>query len=393
MLPAQLAVEVERSCTDLASAFSHAHCLEVPRRNMAQRIGANGEQQVRNLIDTHPQWLARAQDADFGVDLEAELARSDGERQELTGKVLKIQVKSRRTFDRADAHVLVTLEREWVDYACAFRIPVVVIAFEQGSAASWWLWVQDWALRNEESLSASASPTLTLRIPEDQTLAKGLDGELSDIAEGRSASAMVLALRGVLEVASGWENQAFARGLIELLGKTELPSRAWTIAMIVDQLTKLGPNALHWEAQQMLPMLYAIIDTAGETLTREQMLRFVQRGESYSRVGMTAVSYLYDKLPDHAASLRLADLFSEKGLDAPAWYAHMRERYAGERAFGFFVTGLPDQDLEFNGAVLRLDQETKEYIVMKYPNRGETVLLDCLIWPDGDPPAPEDARD
>lgn len=354
----------------------------MPTRSAAQRTGKHGERHVRDMFDRHPRWLARVQDEDFGIDLEAELADVVEDDQNLRGQFLKIQVKTRRRLDRTDDEVLVSLDRSWIDYARAFRVPVILVAMERESGDLWWLWVQEWALMNEESLAQSTAKSVTVRIPANQQLEPALDDELPGIAEGRPVTAMVLALRGVLEVASGWEHQMIARGIIELLGRTDFPSRAWMIGKIVDQLTSFGPNVPYWQAQQMLPMLFAVIDYAGDTLTREQILRIVQRGEAHSRVGINALSHLYDTVPEHAARLELPAAFAEAGLDAPAWYAAMRERYPGQKEFGLFLTGLPDEDLSSHGAVLRINQDLRDHLFAKWPNRGDSVLLDCLFWPD-----------
>src|SRR3546814_5198028 len=79
---------------------------------------------------------------------------------------------------------------------------------------------------HEENLAANASANITVRIPHSQTLdTTSLEHDLPELAEGRPASAMVLALRSVLEVAHGWENQAVARGVVDLLARTDFPSR------------------------------------------------------------------------------------------------------------------------------------------------------------------------
>lgn len=353
----------------------------MPTRTAAQRTGRHGERFVEDMVGRHPRWVARTQDEDFGLDLEAELADPVGSGQELRGQLIKIQVKARGRIDRADGHILIAIERSWIAYAKAFRVPVILVAIERDTDQCWWLWVQEWALVHEDELANAETKTVTVRIPEAQTLGAGLDGDLPHIAEGRPPSAMVLALRGVLEVASGWENQAIARGIVELLGRTDHPSRAWTIATIVDQLTRLGPHAPYWQAQQMLPILFAVIDTAGDTLTTEQMLRIVRRGEAHSRVGIDALSRLYDKRAEHAATLGLPKALMDAGLDASAWYVAMRERYPGKSQFGLFLTSLPDSELEHNGAVLRIDQELRDHLYAKWPNRGDSALLDCLFWP------------
>lgn len=352
----------------------------MPTRTGAQRTGKHGERFVEDLIGHHPRWVVRTQDEDYGIDLEAELADPIGDGQELRGQLLKIQVKARGQLNRADGRILISVERSWIAYAMAFRVPIILVVIERDTDQCWWLWVQEWALIHEEELANAETTTVTVRIPEAQTLAAGLDGELPHIAEGRPASAMVLALRGVLEVASGWENRAVARGIVELLGRTDFPSRVWTIGTIVDQLTSFGPHAPYWQAQLMLPMLFAVIDTGGDTLTAEQLVRIVQRGETHSRVGINALSRLYDTWPEHAASLGLPLAFGASGLEAPAWYAAMRERHPGKTDFGLFLANQPDSELEYRGVVLRIDQELRDYLIFKWPNRGDSALLDALVW-------------
>ena len=353
----------------------------MPKRNAAQRTGRRGESHVEELIDQHPRWLARRQNEDFGIDLEAELADMVEDAQELRGQIIKLQVKARSRLRRADGHVLISVERDWIDYACAFRVPVILVAMQRDTRRCWCMWVQEWALVNEEMLANSNAHSVTIRIPVAHRLETGLDHALPAIAEGRAPSAMVLALRGVLEVASGWENRAIAQGVVETLGGTAFPSRDWTIRKIVDQLTELGPNPAFWRAQQYLPILLAVIEKAGDTLTREQVVRIVQRGEVHSRTGINALSTLYDDWSEHAASLGLPAAFTEAGLDAAAWYAAMRERFPGKKMFGLFLLELPDGDLVHEGAALRIDADLREYLMMKWPNRGDSMLLDCLFWP------------
>lgn len=49
--------------------------------------------------------------------------------------------------------------------------------------------------------------------------------------------------------------------------------------------------------------------------------------------------------------------------------------------FGLFLLELPDGDLAHEGAVLRIDAELRDYLIAKWPNRGDAMLLDCLFWP------------
>lgn len=351
----------------------------MPKRTDNQRKGSKGERYIETLFDDHPRWLLRTQTRDFGVDLEAELADPITNGQELRGQLFKIQVKTTKRLRRPGQFVSLSVERSWIRYACAFRIPVILAVFEETSGEAWWLWIQEWAMLNEERLAAATSASTTIRIPRDQKIdAAALEGELTAIAEGRSASAMVLALRGVLEVAHGWENHAIARGVVELLGRTNFPSRDWTIDHVIAELVRIGPGVPYWRAQRMLPILLGLVETGGDTLTREQVIRIVRRGESYSRVGMNALEQLYDKWPDHASSLGLPDAFAEIGLDELSWYTAMRERFPGRTMFGLSLVNEPDQNLTYRGLTLRIDQELRDYLLSKWPNRADTVLLDAL---------------
>ena len=354
-------------------------------RSASQRIGKTGERSVEMLIDDHPHWVVRRQDADFGIDLEAELAPLGHEGQVLRGQLLKIQVKSGAKPTVPGSHVTVRVDRAWLDYACEFRIPVILVGATHDGKRAWWLWVQHWALLQEHRLATATSQTITLRMPVEQTLTAGLEHELVEIATGRHPAAMALALRGVLSVASGWQNATIAEGIVELLGRTDYPSRDWTIRMIVDQLVTTGPSIAYWQAQQHLPILLALVRTAGDALSQDDVLHLVQRGEVYSRVGINALSALYDEWPDHAASLGLPKAFMRAKLEPAAWYAAMREHFPGQRNFGMFLIGQPDGELKYEGATLRIDQDLRDHLMAKWPNRADSVLLDCLFWPDQGP--------
>lgn len=353
----------------------------MPTRNISQRIGKIGERSVEALIDDHPLWVARRQDADFGIDLEAELANPGPDGQQLRGQLLKIQVKAGAKPTKNGSHVTVTVKRPWLEYACQFRIPVILAAATSDGERTWWVWVQEWALINEQRLATSNTKTITLGLPVEQTLANGLDHDLAEIATGRTPAAMVLALRDVLAVASGWENAKIAEGIVELLGRTSYPSRDWTVRMIVDHLVAAGPNIPYSQAQQFLPILLALIRTAGDALTQDDILLLVQRGDVYSRVGINALAVLYNEWPEHAASLNLPTVFGRAELEPAAWYAAMRERFPGQSDFGLFLIGQPDGDLVHAGATLRIDQDLRDYLMAKWPNRGDSVLLDLLSWP------------
>ena len=102
----------------------------MPVRTRAQRTGDAGQNLVRETVDRHPNWMCRAQDLDYGVDLEAELAPYDIDEQRPTGKLLKLQVKSSEHLKLRGGRVVVTLDRGFLDYVQQFRLPVILIAVD-----------------------------------------------------------------------------------------------------------------------------------------------------------------------------------------------------------------------------------------------------------------------
>lgn len=333
------------------------------------------------MFDEHEQWIARQQSHDFGIDLEAELAQPSATGQLIKGKLIKLQVKTQQTVQRKATRIAVQIERSLLDYADAFRLPVILAIVCLDTRTVWWIWLQEWTLNNEGRLAHHAnSKEITIHVPIDQTLNRALSRELPVIAEGSTQNAMILALRDIIEAASGWQNRDIADGVVRILAKVHGKSRTWTLQKITDKLIGLGVNPAFWEAQQYLPVLLALVETGGDTFTREQILRLVGRNDSYSRTGLLALSRLYDFWPEKMIALSLPHVFQTAGLGEAAWYAAMRERYptrTGEM-FGFKIALLKENNLDFGDYRLTLNDEVRDYIMGKWPNRGDSVLLDCL---------------
>lgn len=354
----------------------------MPKRSRAQQIGDEGESLVANLIDRNPQWIARNQNKDYGIDLEAELATDLLDGQSIEGKIIKVQTKTKQNFPKTRSHVQVTLERDFLAYANQFRIPVILVAVCLDSGGIWWVWLQEWSMQHEARIARNpGAKTVTIPIPLEQALDTGLDHMLPAIARGGTINSMILSLREIVAAASGWEDRAIAEGVVKLLGEIHGPSRDWTLQKVIDRLIGLGANPPFWQAQQTLPILQSLIAIGGDTFTRDQVVRLISRGETYSRVGVLGLGELYDEWPDHAASLGLPAAFLRVGLAPVAWYAAMRERYPelGKRWFGLAVFDLRAPNLEFAGLKLDLTEEVRDHLMAKWPNRGDSVLLDCLI--------------
>src|SRR6185369_1761017 len=115
----------------------------MPTRSYAQQIGDAGQALVEAWFE-HPCWVARKQSHDFGIDLEAELAELiEDRKQRMTGKLVKLQIKSSAKVERGEAHIAYPIQRELVHYADAFRLPVILTVACLETRTVWWLWLQE----------------------------------------------------------------------------------------------------------------------------------------------------------------------------------------------------------------------------------------------------------
>jgi hypothetical protein len=359
--------------------------MALPIRSKAQRRGDRGEQVVHDIVDRHPCWIARMQNRDYGIDLEAELADPVGEIQRVQGKLIKMQVKARARVKRHQTRVAISIDRDILAYANELKLPVILVAVCLQTRGVWWVWLQEWAMLNEARLAArSAQKAVTISIPLGQTLSSGLDGPLQEIARGEGVSSVVLTLRDLLVVSMGWANRAISEGVINLLARVHGPSRQWTLQKTIDVLLGYGANPPFWMAQQTLPVFLGIVDALGDTITQDQLLRLVARGETCSRTGLIAMGRLYDRWPEHARSLNLPGSFFKAGSFPAAWYAAMRERFPESTSgiFGLSILEMRGADLRFENIELPLTSDVRDYILEKWPNRGDSVLMDCLVLVD-----------
>jgi hypothetical protein len=352
----------------------------MPKRSRKQIIGDRGEAIVRNIIDAHACWLARSQDHDFGVDLEAELSEDINDHQELTGKLIKIQVKTKETCIVRSNFILISIKKSYLNYVYQFHLPVILVVVDIKNTKIWYLWLQDWILRNENNSEfKNNAKSVTLRIPVTQFLQVGLEEELKQIAREERPTTMVVALRHFISIVDVTRNSRVMNGILDLLTLIDEPSRDWIIQKTIDDLVQLGPNVALWQSAQFLPQVFSLIDRLGDKLDAQHLVKMVARDESYSRVGIYSLARLYDKWLYHAQNLRLSDVFKGIGIAQVAWYCNLREQYSftSMELWGHMLNNiLPDS--EYDGLILILDKEKIEYIMRSWPNRGDSVYLDIL---------------
>lgn len=354
----------------------------MPKRNQSQRIGDQAERIVRDLVDDHIHWLARTQDRDFGVDLEAELAEVDeNEDQQLTGKLIKIQVKGSLSLETNNGFIAIDLKCDYLKYINQFRLPVILVAVDVRARNAWYIWLQDWLLSNEETIKDTAS-YIRIGIPVGQTLNSGLNGPLMDISNGNHSTSMVLALRELGAAAVHSRNASVFSGILKILIEIDEPSSAWIVHKTVDALIGVGPHAGIWETQDLLPLLFMLVDRVGNKFTAPQIDRLVRRDDGYSRTSIYALARLYDRWPEHCGSLALPVMFETAGLEQVAWYCRLREHYQGRSSLALFDAFRLNQisHTEFGEFKLPDCQEFASEVTRRWPNRGDWFYLERLLW-------------
>jgi len=165
-------------------------------RSEAQVLGSQGQSLVAHIINSSGDWIARAQNEDFGVDLEAELAVP-----KVGGQFVKIQVKASRSVEITDKGVVCQIPKLLAVYADSCRLPVVLVRVSIEGQKAWYVWLQRWLLQRQRlGLRMEDLPQMvTYHIPAEKTLQRGLDEELRDIAQWRTKTQLVLTVHDAIE--------------------------------------------------------------------------------------------------------------------------------------------------------------------------------------------------
>lgn len=342
------------------------------KRTTSQVTGDQGEATALFIAAKNKDWIARKMDKDFGVDLEMELVANGI----VTGQYVKLQIKGTRNYKVIDNKIKFRIGNDFLKYCDECRVPIILVLVDVANDRGFYLWVQEYIRIYQVNYNMNKTQDVYFSASND--FAFGLINEIKLIASGLSFTQLQLDLKACL-------TSAFLLGNEEVYGKlAELAldvakTNELEINKIIDDLIILGVRA--WgstEGNRKANILYNFCRTYGDKFLTAHIYKMVSRGSSYSRVGIIALGILYDEYPMYIKSLQLPILFKSHFDIRIRYYCLLRERYVGMKSL----------ELSFNKTIdykidnLYIPEMDKLDLYLKWPNRGDSSILDYLVCTD-----------
>ncbi|MCL3882987.1 DUF4365 domain-containing protein [Marivita sp. GX14005] len=349
----------------------------MPKRSISQRIGDQAEHIAQGAFLNAPNWICRSQSHDFGIDLEAELVEVTDGVEELSGALVKLQVKGTLSPIHKNRGYYVRLRTEYLSYANQFRVPVLLLLVNVRSNEIHYLWLQDYLIGREDILYGAKS--VLVKVPEENRLDLSFQHQLPEIALGVTEGSQLMAVQKLFEVFSLKYDAtalALASELLEHLGKN---GHIAIFNGAIDKLIKRGPHLSRVDSQEFGKVLVDLTRRFGDRLDVDQILKMVVRGDTYSLAGLDGLLGLYDGFPDYAKSLDLPRRFDELELHELSWYCQFREAHAELDAMSIWLKiARLETSFETGAGILYIPEEHRDYCTMKWPNRADAVYLQSL---------------
>lgn len=349
----------------------------MPKRSVSQRTGDRAEHLAQGAFLEAPNWICRTQSHDFGIDLEAELIDIAGGVEELSGALVKIQVKGSLKPIYRNRSYYVRLKTEYLRYANQFRVPVLLLLVNVRSAEIHYLWLQEYLIGREEILYGAKS--VLVKVPEENKLHLSFQRHLPEIALGVTKGSQLMAVQKLFEVFSSKYDAkalAMASDLLKHLGS------GGHIAIFngaIDKLNRRGPHLSRVDSQEFGKVLADLTRRFGDKLDADQVLKMVVRGDSYSWAGLDGLVGLYDGFPDHAKSLGLACRFGELELHELSWYCQFREAHTALDSMSIWLQiSKLETAFKTDAGILHIPEDDRDYCSRKWPNRADAVYLQSL---------------
>lgn len=337
--------------------------------SVSQIIGAQGLRYVQHQVAHSADWIVRGQEEDFGIDSEIELAEG-----EVKGQILKLQIKTSQSIKLINEQIKYRIPTSLVHYADNCRIPVVLVIVSIQPETAWYIWLQKWIveLRQSGRSIEDLGKSVTLCIPNCQTLDIGLKNDLKNIARWKTETQLILSLADTIRTAVVVRSQEVMVALSKLIETVDITYQEYPVEIIVDEVLNLGLQI--WatpEGNKVSDMLYRFCRNHGNLFTAKQIYRLVVRDSTVSRTGINALGILYDEFAPHIEKLKLPKVFKDLEDPRALYYCKLRERYPGETLTGIVLSG---KEMSIDNLAFYRDDNFLD----KWANRGDSVFLDYV---------------
>lgn len=347
------------------------------KRNDSKVIGEVGEMFVAYLFLKTRNWLARLQQMDYGVDIEAELAEPAP-----NGELVKVQVKSTDSITIKEKLVHYREEKEYIKKFLDYDLPVIFVVADTKNEKAYYVYLQEWAERNKEELYDSKHSTIVIKIPVIKELHWGLNGQLKTIAKQKTWVSHTRLINKLIHSATEMKKIEMKEYLINEMERDgqEYARQFIQIEDILEKVEELGQKIRGTlDGNIVQDTLYTVCREFGDYFTLDDVLRIVFREGNLSMAGLTALSILYDTYPVHMRGLNIPNtLMKEYDMESNFhlyYYCKLREKYIDKEDVDFSSKN-DELEMEIDGYIL--DDYFYDEFWSVYPNRGTAFFIYCV---------------
>jgi len=322
---------------------------------------------VQHQVARTADWIVRGQEEDFGIDSEIELAEG-----EVKGQILKLQIKTSQNIPITNKRIKYRVHTSLLHYANSCRIPLILVIASIQPETAWFLWLQKWivGLRQSGRSMEDLGKSVTVYIPNDQTLDNGLSHDLKNIARWATETQLVLSLADILRTAVAIRSQEVIVAISKLIYTVDSAYQDYPVEILVDEVLNLGLQI--WatlEGNEVSKMLYWFCRNHGDRFTAKQIRRLVVRDDTVSRTGINALGILYDEFAQHTSGLKLPKVFKDLEDPRVSYYCRLREKYLGKTLIQIVQSG---KGMSIDSLAFHRDNDFMD----KWANRGDSAVLD-----------------
>jgi hypothetical protein len=214
-------------------------------------------------------------------------------------------------------------------------------------------------------------------IHESQTLENGLRRKIKDIAAMNTKIQFELALIDIIKSITSYSESKLIPDFYDLFKKAgNVTGLDISIDYIINRLIEVtgSKKDILDERNKVESTLYDLCRNVGYKFKKKQIISMTVQNEYYSRIGINALGILYDCYFDYIKKLELPKYY-EINNHIPLWYySSFREKYPGRHILDMLSCG----STQLTIGHYTIKEDTFEFIMGKYPARGESVIMDVI---------------